>query len=138
MLGVKKEKGSLVVADSDPEALESASKILRDHGYVVFQAGNGQEALELVRKQRPSLAVLDLRLAKVSGFQVIRLLTDQFNPVNKDVWQTPFVMTCNKVTGRDRQYAISLGVKYYFAKPLNPATLCSSVEKLLGSYPSLR
>lgn len=132
------DKGSVLVADSNASALAATRKMLEDHSYEVFTASDGNEAIAGIRQHNPSLAVLDLKLDKVGGFQVIKQITDQFNPLNKDVWQTPFVMTCNKVTGRDRQYAISLGVKYYLQKPLKPNILCASVEKMLGRYPSAR
>lgn len=135
-LGAEAEKGSVVVADSDPSALNAIRKMLEDHGYEVFAASDGTEALAMIREKAPSLAVLDLKLDRMSGFQVISVVTDQFDPPNKHVWQTPFIMTCNKATGRDRQYAISLGVKYYFEKPLKPNVLCASIEKALGRYRS--
>lgn len=129
-------KGVIVVADSTDSDLAMETKCLQNHGYTVYSATDGEEAVKLIREKKPALALLDLKLDRVSGFQVIKQVTDQFNPLNKDVWQIPFIMTCGKLTGRDRQYAISLGVKYYYSKPVTPAKLFQSVEKELGRFPS--
>lgn len=125
-------KGRVVVADSMPADLEALRRMLADKGYEVYAAKDGEEAVALIREHRPSLAILDLKTDKLSGFQVVQTITEQYNPMNKDVWQIPFFMTCSKVTGRDRQYAISLGVKQYFVKPLTPAMVCPKIEKQMG------
>ncbi len=129
-------QGVIVVADSVQEDLAAAKKFLENHGYTVYAGSDGAEAIKLIRDKKPVLAIVDLKLDKISGFQVIAQVTDQFDALNKDIWQIPFIMTCGKVTGRDRQYAISLGVKYYYAKPVNLAKLCETVEKTLGRFPS--
>ena len=45
-------------------------------------------------------------------------------------------MTCPKTTGREKQYAISLGVKYYMEKPVPLTKLFDRIEQLLGRFPS--
>jgi len=129
-------KGRVVVADSTPKDLESSRKMLLDRGFEVYAAEDGEKAVDLIRRHAPALALIDLKTDKMGGFQVIKAITDQFNPLNKEVWETPFFMSCPKITGRDKQYAISLGVKYYFAKPLQPGTVCAKIEKLVVRLPS--
>jgi len=129
-------RATVVLADSTDRDREVAKRIFEDHGYRVYAATDGEQAIALIRQHKPDVAVVDLKTQKLSGFQVIRTITDQFNAENRDVWQTPFIMTCTKVTGRDRQYAISLGVDHYYAKPLAPATICARIEKILGHVPS--
>ncbi|HRU05834.1 MAG TPA: response regulator [Candidatus Brocadiia bacterium] len=125
-------KGRIVVADSVPGDLETLRRMLEDKGYEVFAAKDGEEAVAMIREHKPALAIVDLKTDKLSGFQVVQTITEQYNPLNKDVWQIPFFMTCPKVTGRDRQYAISLGVRQYFVKPLTPAMVCPKIEKHMG------
>ena len=125
-------KGRIVVADSVPADLETLKQMLEDKGFEVYAARDGEEAVALIREHKPALAILDLKTDKLSGFQVVQTITEQYNPLNRDVWQIPFFMTCSKVTGRDRQYAISLGVRQYFVKPLTPAMVCPKIEKHMG------
>jgi DNA-binding NarL/FixJ family response regulator len=66
-------KPTCVVADDHPPVLESVSRFLELHGIrVVGRARNGEEAIALVESQRPSVAVLDLRMPVVAGTAVIR------------------------------------------------------------------
>lgn len=126
----------IVVADSIPGDLEKLRRALSDHGFDVRAAADGEEAIEAIREHKPHLAIVDLKTAKVGGFQVVRALTDQFNPLNADVWSTPFIMTCSKTTGRDKQYAVSIGVKHYIEKPVQITKLFDRIENILGRFPS--
>lgn len=128
-------KGRIVLAESRSADRDSAERMLADHGYRVFVAEDGEKAVDLIRRHKPDLAIVDLKTDKLSGFQVIKAITDQFHPQNREVWQTPFLMTTSKVTGRDRQYAISLGVMHYYAKPLVPAKVCARIERMMGRLP---
>ena len=66
-------KPTCVVADDHPPVLESVSRFLELQGFrVVGRARNGEEAIALVESQRPSVAVLDLRMPLVGGTAVIR------------------------------------------------------------------
>ena len=66
-------KPTCVVADDHPPVLESVSRFLELQGFrVVGRARNGEEAIALVESQRPSLAVLDLRMPGLAGAAVIR------------------------------------------------------------------
>jgi len=127
-------KAKVIVADSVERDLRSLTSMLRDHGYYVIETGNGSEALELIRSRKPDGAFLDVQLDGLSGFQVAKQLRDVTNPLNKDVWQMPLLMTTQKIRGRDKQYAMSIGVQGYFAKPVNPAQTCSRLEKEILKY----
>ena len=66
-------KPTCVVADDHPPVLDSVSRFLDQRGFrVVGRARNGEEAIALVESQRPSVAVLDLRMPLVAGAAVIR------------------------------------------------------------------
>ena len=126
----------IVVADSNPAELETLRKMLADHGFEVYAAADGEQAVEYIRKYKPALAIVDLKMDKMGGFQMVKAISDQFNPLNQDVWDMPILMTCPKITGRDKQYAISLGVKFYFEKPLVPTKVFERIERLLGRFAS--
>jgi CheY-like chemotaxis protein len=126
-------KGFILVADSLPSERAAAAAILQAHGYQVIEAGDGEEAVRLAREQRPDLIVADIRLPKLSGFQVVRALKDPFHPGNAECWRTPVILTTHKLRGKDTQYALHLGVGALLAKPITPADLCSRVERLLSA-----
>lgn len=122
-------KARVVVADSIDDDIAAMVTLLSNHGYAVLQTADGAKALELIRNQRPDAAVLDVRLHGLSGFQVLQQLRNPSNPRNEKVWDLPVLMTTEKLRGRDKQYAMSLGVKGFYAKPVQPAKLCSRLER---------
>lgn len=66
-------KPTVVVADDHPAVLESVSRFLETTGFRVIGRGrNGEEAIALIESQRPSLAVVDLRMPRVTGAAVVR------------------------------------------------------------------
>ncbi len=66
----------VLVADDDPEALVLLSRVLERLGCRVIQARDGREALEAIRRERPSLAVLDAMMPGIHGFEVCRGVKD--------------------------------------------------------------
>ncbi|MDX6439449.1 MAG: hypothetical protein QOF45_2032 [Gaiellaceae bacterium] len=69
-------KSTCVVADDHPSVLESVARYLGTQGYrIVGIARNGEEAIALIESQRPSLAVVDLRMPGISGAAVVRQVT---------------------------------------------------------------
>lgn len=63
---------TVLVADDTPELLEMAQRRLDEAGYHVLLAGDGVEALRLIREKHPDLVVLDLLMPRLTGFDVLR------------------------------------------------------------------
>lgn len=132
------EKIPVVVADSAEGDRKQLVTMLTQHGYRVFEAGDGPQAVDLIREKKPHCAVLDVKLDILSGFQVMEQLRSPSNPKNDVAWKIPVIMTTAKMRGRDKQYSMSLGAKAYLVKPLMPAQICPKVEKEVARYVSGR
>ena len=132
----RKGKVRVVIADSVAADLAMLAEMLNYRGYEVLETNDGEKAVELVRKADPDAVVLDVHLENLGGFQVVRQIHDPANVQNKNVWTVPVLMTAAKVRGRDKQYAMSLGVDGYFPKPLTPAQLCHQLEREITKYRS--
>jgi len=65
-------KKTILVADDARHVLDRAEKVLAGAGYHVLLAGDGEEALEMIRNEHPDLVVLDLLMPKMTGFDVLR------------------------------------------------------------------
>jgi len=129
-----KDKARVVVADSEPQDLEKIIRILHEHGYDVLETDDGEKAIDLIRQAQPDAVVLDVSLDNLSGFRVVQQIHDPANVRNDGVWSVPVLMTASKVRGRDKQYAMSLGVRGYFSKPVAPAQLCHRLESEIAKY----
>ena len=130
--GHEKAKARVLLCESNKGDLEHAQRMLEEHGYEVIIAEDGDAAIKLARKHSPDLIVADLKMQGMSAFQICRQLTEIGNPLNKHTWQTPFIVTTPKIRGRDKQYAMSLGVGTFLEKPLSPSQLCPPVERLVS------
>ena len=127
-------KGRVVIADENEDDLKALSLLLSNHGYDVLETTNGNSVVDMVRKSDPVAVVVDVHLDGLSGFQVVKQIHDPANESNLHVWSVPILMTTDRVRGRDKQYAISLGVAGYFQKPPVPATFCHRLEREATNY----
>ncbi|MBR2569205.1 MAG: response regulator transcription factor [Paenibacillus sp.] len=119
-----KESAILVVED-DAKIRNLISLYLEKEGYAVFQASDGEEALEAFKLHHPCLVILDLMLPKLSGEEVCtRIRTD----LKEDV---PIMMLTAKVEEQHRVGGLRLGADDYVTKPFSPAELVARVETIL-------
>ncbi len=91
---------------------------------VVGTAGNGKEALDLVPELKPDLAVVDLQMPVMDGFQLIRLL-------RRDYPQIRLVAVCGHASAAIEQEALSAGAHAFVSKNTLPQGLLTKVQSLL-------
>lgn len=97
---------------------------LRHAGYIVLEAGNGQEALDQIARQIASLVVADIMMPVMDGLTLIELLRG-----TKDV--TPVLIITSKETLEDKRKGFVAGADDYMVKPLDMEELLLRVEALL-------
>jgi CheY-like chemotaxis protein len=68
----------LLVVDDEPNILEITSAMLSEEGYEVLTAEDGQEALELLPRFCPDLVITDLRMPRLSGFELLEIMRERF------------------------------------------------------------
>lgn len=106
---MSKAGARILVVDDEVEILRALQRSLAAHGYEVFTAGSGEEALEAIAYHRPDLMVLDLGLPGMSGLEVCRRVRAQSN--------LPIIVLSVKDTERDKVMALDLGADDYVSKP---------------------
>jgi DNA-binding response OmpR family regulator len=117
----------IVVADDDRMLRKAAETTLRRHGYNVSTASDGEEALRLIRSERPDLIVLDLIMPKVQGFDVLQALKQ--DTVTSAI---PVIVLSSLAQEQDRQEALTLGALAYFNKStLSLGELVTQVKTIL-------
>jgi len=96
----------------DDRFLSSLMKArLEKEGFVVAQAFDGEEAMEMLKQDIPSLIILDLVMPKVTGFEVLQMIS--ITPLLDKV---PVIIVSNLAQDSDIEKARQLGVKEYFIK----------------------
>lgn len=116
----------ILVVDDEPEIVALVAYHLAKAGYRVSTASSGQDALELARRDRPSLIVLDLMLPGMSGFDVLEQLRADDSTRDMAV-----LMLTARREEPDRIRGLSLGADDYLTKPFSPAELVLRVAAIL-------
>jgi len=113
----------ILLVDDDPTVRGSLSEVLLAEGYVIVQAEDGQQALDLVNRSPVDLVLLDLNMPVKNGWDTFERLTAEHPLI-------PIIIT----TARPNQLftALGAGVGALLEKPMNIRTLLQTAEKLLA------
>jgi DNA-binding response OmpR family regulator len=120
------DSGVIVVADDDADILDLVSLTLERAGHVVHRARDGEEALELVRSERPDVAVLDVAMPKLDGVELTRRLRS-----DPDTSAVRIVLLTARVQERNTDAGIAAGAHEYIRKPFSPQDLQERIAALL-------
>lgn len=109
----------VLVADDNADAADSLALLLRARGYLVHVAYDGRSALEMARRARPDIALLDVILPQIDGYELGKALRREFGSALRMLAVTGFS------SDEDRRKAQEAGFDQYVVKPLDPAFLGS-------------
>jgi two-component system nitrate/nitrite response regulator NarL len=119
--------GAVLIVDADPRFRAFASRLFRQAGFVVRGAVAGHEAVEVARKERPALVVLDVCLPDVSGFEVCQRLRDTFGDA------VPIIFVSGERTEPiDRSAGLLVGGDDYLVKPIDRDELLARARRLIS------
>jgi DNA-binding response OmpR family regulator len=116
----------LLVADDDEDILQLLSFRLELAGYEIVQARNGTDALRLALELRPALAVLDVMMPGLTGYEVTRELRR-----NEETRTMPIILVTAKAQASDVAQGMAAGADDYVTKPFDAGDLTERVERLL-------
>ena len=102
----------VLVVDDEPDAVELLQEFLTAKGYEVLAASNGEDALRKVKEERPHLILLDVRMPKMNGIEVLK----QVRQIDHEVGVIMVTAVNEEETGRQ---ALKLGAFDYITKPLD-------------------
>jgi len=102
----------VLVVDDEPDALELLQAFLEAKGYEVLTASDGEEALQKVKEERPHLMLLDVRMPKLTGLEVLKRVRE----IDREVGVIMVTAVNEEETGRQ---ALQLGAFDYITKPLD-------------------
>jgi DNA-binding response OmpR family regulator len=117
----------VLVADDDRDILQLISFRLERADYEVVQANDGEEALRLVKELHPDLAVLDLMMPKLNGYEVIREIRR-----DEETKAIPVILLTARVQETDVARGFEAGADDYLKKPFSPQELRARVQAILG------
>ena len=124
------QKGTILVVDDDRLVLATLSHGLSQAGYDVIDADNGDDAILLAREHRPDLALLDIRMQGMSGFDVAAYL--------RQYCHVPFMFLSAFADAQTAAQVKALGAVAYLVKPLDIGQILPVVESVLANLAAQR
>ncbi len=120
------DKIKILLVDDEPDILEFMEYNLAKEGYEVFLAKNGKEAVEVAKRERPQLIILDIMMPTMDGIEACRQIREI-----PDLQQTLIAF----LTARNEEYSqiagFDVGADDYISKPVKPRILTSRIKALL-------
>ena len=116
----------ILVVDDDKQIVRLVQSYLEKTGYTVLTAFDGEDAMRVIRRERPDLIVLDLMLPKRDGYEITKWLR-----ADQALSATPILMLTARVEDGDRILGLELGADDYLTKPFNPREVVARVRAIL-------
>lgn len=120
---------TILVVDDDADIRSGIEIYLKNEGYAVVQAENGEEALSLLATTEVHLIILDVMMPKLDGIQATFKIRAERN--------IPIIMLSAKVEEADQILGLSVGADDYMTKPFRPLELLARVKSQLRRYMTL-
>ncbi len=120
----------ILVADDEPNIVISIEYLMKREGYTVLVARDGQEALDMIARDRPDLVLLDVMMPKKSGFEVCQAVR-----ASEELQATKILMLTAKGRDTDLAKGLALGADAYMTKPFSTRELVQTVAEMLGVQP---
>lgn len=118
----------ILVADDDPSIVHLITEMLKSD-YSVCTAMNGEDALRIVRQEKPDLLILDVMMPKMNGIQATVKI--------REISNSPILILSAKAEGSDRVIGLTAGADDYLVKPFYREELLARVQALLRRYDTL-
>jgi len=123
-----KAKKTVVCIEDEPEMVDLIKLILGRKGFELTGAMGGREGLEVIRRVKPDLVLLDLMMPDIDGWEVYQQMK-----ADDELKHIPVIVVTAKAQSIDKVLGLHIAkVDDYVTKPFGPQELLQSVEKVLG------
>ena len=119
---------NILITDDEPHIVAVIKIVLEEAGYGVWTADDGRSALTLLEHATPDLIILDLKMPRVTGYEVCRIL--QNDPKKRAIPVVILTASGPAISKEDRQKLAAID---YISKPFSPYDLLDRVHKILSN-----
>ena len=116
----------ILIIDDSPTDVRVFTTLLERAGHRVSSAGSAEQGIEMVRRLRPDLVIMDVIMPGMNGFQATRALTR--DPATQDV---PILIITTKSMETDRVWGLRQGARDFLTKPVGEKELLARIQNLL-------
>lgn len=117
---------TILIVDDEKEIRNLIAIYLKNEGYQVLEASDGEEGLQLLKKQAIHLIVLDLMMPNVDGMEMCMKV--------RELAEMPIIMLTAKSQDMDKIMGLTIGADDYVTKPFNPLELVARIKSQLRRY----
>jgi two-component system alkaline phosphatase synthesis response regulator PhoP len=120
----------LLIVDDEPHIrmlLEQTLEDLEDEDVEMFIATNGQEAFDIIQKEKPQLVFLDVMMPKMNGFEVCQKVK-----IELEMDDVHIILLTAKGQEMDKEKGLSVGANEYMTKPFDPDSILDKAMNILG------
>jgi DNA-binding response OmpR family regulator len=121
----------LLLVDDDKEVVETLEKRLKEEGYDVATAFDGEEALTKLKTDNPDIILLDLIMPKLNGFDVLKEIRQNY----KDKWR-PVIIVSAQTDLESIKKGYNLEADHYLTKPCTMENLLRGIRTMISLMPA--
>jgi two-component system, cell cycle response regulator DivK len=123
---------TVLLVDDEQDSLEVAEMLLEMAGATVLTAGNGREALEILKTNKPRFILSDISMPEMNGWQMMEHLNQ-----DRSLRDIPVIALTAFAMPGDRERAIEAGFANHITKPLEPPKFIGQLVNLLAGMPEV-
>jgi len=123
---LRSENFKILLVDDEPDILEIISYTLKSDGYLVFTAENGIKAIELAKKVKPQLIILDVMMPEMDGIEACEIIRN-----DSEIGNSLIVFLSARGEDYSQIAGFNAGADDYITKPIKPKVLKSKIKSLL-------
>ena len=123
------EQYNILIVEDDKEIRDGIEIFLKSQNYNVFKAADGVEGLEVMEREKISLAIVDIMMPRMDGVTMTMKLREKYD--------FPVIMLSAKSEETDKVIGLNIGADDYVTKPFNPLELVARVKSQLRRYTTL-
>ena len=120
---------NILICDDEKDIVNALKIYLNDPDYVLFEAGNGKEAVDIVRDNEIHLVLMDIMMPVMNGIEAMSQIRGFSN--------VPIILLTAKSEDADKVLGLNVGADDYITKPFSPLEVCARVKSQLRRYLSL-
>ena len=128
-LSDNKEQNSVLIIDDEVDILNLLALHLRLKNYIVYQASNGKEGIELAISEKPDIIIIDVMMPDMSGFEVCKKLKESIETAN-----IPIIFLTARSTIDDKINGLGCGADDYIVKPFDFDELEMRIKRSLKGF----
>lgn len=123
------DKQTILVVDDEQDLLDLIEYNLKKEGFDVLKAEDGEEGIEVARKEKPSLVLLDIMMPKMDGLEVVEVMRD-----DKDLKRIPIIFLTARGDEKTEVEGLNKGGDDYITKPISTTKLISRIKAVLRRF----